>query len=150
MSRRHNRSSSSSSSSSVSSAVCEPPVHHEQVGVPNHAYTLHKQQHTDNWLEHRVRNNRAPVTQEIHYMEHPSTTSCSACRPPRRPTGGCCNPPVHSEMVNIPHHIYTKHTQPTTRRWMTHKVNANRQPVTQETLFKSHPTLDACPPGQGF
>ena len=131
----------------VSQPSCQPPTHNETVSVPHHAYTMHKQAHTDNWLTHQLQYNIAPVTQQVSYMEHPPTSACLP-RPPcpnRQPPPAVCSPPTHNETVRIPHHIYTVHSQPTIRRWMTHQASCNRAPVTQENRTTGHPTLDACP-----
>ena len=126
---------------------CTPPVHSEHVNVPHHAYTMHKQVNTDNWLTHQLRYNTAPVTQEVLYMEHPASSRClrHAPSPCRRAPPAVCNPPQHSETVRIPHHIYTQHSQPVVRRWMTHQSSCNQHPVTQETSHQPHDMLDSCP-----
>ena len=130
-------------------ARCQPPQHRESVNVPHYAYTMHKQTNTDKWLEHQLRYNMAPVTQEVNYVEHPATSRClrHAPSPCRRAPPATCTPPVHSEMVRIPHHIYTQHSQPVTRRWMTQASSCNPHPVTQETRTQAHPSLDSCPGG---
>lgn len=131
-------------------ATCTPPQHSETVGVPHHAYTMHKQQHTNNWLAHQIQYNTVPVTQETRYQEHPATSACLP-GPPRNPMPppAVCSPPLHSEVVRIPHHIYTTHSQPTVRRWMTKTAGCNQYPVTQETQAQYHDTLDRCPPSSG-
>jgi hypothetical protein len=128
---------------------CRPPVHHEEVNVPHYAYTMHKQTNMDNWLTHQLRYDRVPVTQEVKYVEHPATSRCLRHPPPplRCAARAVCNPPVHTEMVRVPHHIYTQHSQPSTRRWMTREVGCTRHPVTQESHTQAHPLLDSCPGG---
>lgn len=131
-------------------SVCTPPQHSETVGVPHHDYTMHKQQHTNNWLAHQIQYNTVPVTQETHYKEHPATSSCLARAPCNAmPPPSVCSPPVHSEVVRIPHHVYTSHSQPTVRRWMTKNASCNQYPVTQEAHSQQHDTLDRCPPSSG-
>ena len=128
-------------------AVCEPPQHNETVGAPHYAYTMHKQQHTNNWLAHQLQYRTVPVTQEVQYQEHPATSACLRGPPAcQRAPPAVCSPPMHNESVRVPHHIYTKHSQPTVNRWMTKNVGCNRHPVTQETQYNLHSTLDSCPP----
>jgi hypothetical protein len=67
--------------------------------------------------------------------------------PCRRAPPAVCEPPVHSETVRVPHHIYTQHSQPVVKRWISRKVGCSGHPVTQETHSVGHPTLDSCPNG---
>lgn len=126
---------------------CTPPQHTGSVNVPHHAYTMHKQPHTYNWLAHQVQYNAVPVSQETRYQEHPATSVCLPGPPANpMPCPTQCTPPLHSEVVNVPHHIYTAHSQPVVKRWMTKNSSCNQHPVTQETRNQYHATLDRCPP----
>jgi len=51
-------------------------------------------------------------------------------------TGGC-EIPVHSEMQQVAHHVYTEHVQPT--KWITHEVQYRPVPVSQEQRQVAHP-----------
>ncbi len=126
---------------------CQPPQRHEVVHIPHYVYTMHKQNNIDNWLTHQINHNAFPVTQEVRNMEHPSTSRCLSHPPDpcRRAPPAVCTPPLHSEQVMVPHHIYTKHSQPMVHRWMTRDVSRNPQPVTQEVRSQAHPILDSCP-----
>lgn len=54
--------------------------------------------------------------------------------------GACnCEIPQHTEMVSVPNHAYTQHTQPTT--WITKTVSYNQVPVTQTLTQQQHPTV---------
>jgi len=130
---------------------CDVPQHKETVSAPHYAYTMNKQTHTDNWLAHQMQYRTVPVTQEVHYVEHPASSAClrSPPSPCRRAPPATCTPPLHSETVRVPHHIYTQHTQPTVRRWMSRNTGCTQHPVTQETRQQAHDVLDSCPPGSG-
>lgn len=62
----------------------------------------------------------------------------------RRVPRDCCTPPVHTETVRVPHHIYTQHQQPIVNRWLEHDIAFNEYPVTQEQQAVAHPVIDRC------
>jgi len=70
---------------------------------------------------------------------------CVRVNPPR----DCHAVPQHTETVNVPHHIYTQHTQPIEKKWLDHKVQMNQYPVSQETQAQVHPTKQYCVNQQG-
>lgn len=55
-----------------------------------------------------------------------------------------CAIPQHAETIKVPHHVYTLHSQPITRRWVEHRVEMREVPVTQEQQVTAHPPQDYC------
>jgi len=62
----------------------------------------------------------------------------------RRVDDSACQAPVHSEVINVPHHIYNLHSQPVVTRWLEHDVQYNQIPVSQETRQIAHPVQERC------
>lgn len=73
-----------------------------------------------------------------------SHCGCAKCRSKK----ASCTPPLHSEQISVPHHVYTVHQQPIVKKWMTHEVQMDHVPVTQERRDVTHPTQQYCTCGQ--
>ena len=69
----------------------------------------------------------------------PRVAMAAPC-PPRDP----CAIPQHTDAIQVPHHVYTLHSQPIVRKWVEHRVEMRTVPVTQEQQVTSHPPQEYC------
>lgn len=72
--------------------------------------------------------------------------AAAAPRCPQSQAMNPCKPPVHSETVRIPHHVYTVHRQTHVARRLEHEVHTRQVPVTQEMRHNVLEGTDDCPP----